>query len=504
MMRFAICGLLISSLMACTHPKLAEQTPAPLTASYTQVTPDFSLTRLPPAITLLDTQHSYSLAELIDLAQQNNPLTRIAWLEAERAALASGMVKATYLPMLSASVIGGYQHSKRRTRTELDTLLGTLDLNTHTNNHISGVVPALTLEWLLFDFGKRDALHKAAQELTLASQIKFSAAHQGVIFNVSRAFFNYNASTENAQLSAQHLSHSLALKTAAQARFNNGVATSIEVAQASQLAAQAKLISVQNQGLARDAYQALLSAVGLPAHSQLQIASAQDRTLPTLADLPSEELLQQALAYRPDLLAVDAARRAAEQGINSAKANYLPKVALLGVAAHGNADFDVRGIGSVSPHASSQAVLLGISLPLFDGGLRRMRLYEAEAHAESAQALVRKTQGDALQEMHLAVNTLRSTLEAHEAASELVAAASLTYDAASDAYQVGVGNMMLATEAANGLLDATQAKNLAYTGALVASANLAFMMGQLTQAPDAQHPALGLPAAADSGRDLSH
>ena len=505
-MRLAIYSLCICSLLGCTSASLQKKSSSndDGRGAPTHITPDFSLSRIQtPAPTQLQQTHTYNLPELIDLAQQANPLTRIAWLEAEQAALATGMVKATYLPLLSASAIGGYQHSKRRSRTELDTIFGELDINTRSDNHLKGVVPALTLEWLLFDFGKRAALHEAAQELANASKMKFSAAHQAVIFNVSRTFFNHSASRENARLSAKHLTNAQALKTAAHARFSKGVATSIEVAQASQLAAQAKLVAVQAQALERDTYQALLTAVGLPATTELQVASAQGRTLPRLTDLPDNALLQQALAYRPDLLAADAARRAAEQGINSAKANYMPKVALFGIAASGNADFDVRGIGSISPHSSSQAILLGVTLPLFDGGLRRMRLYEAQAQAESAQELVRKTQNDALQEMLLAVNTLRSALEAFEAASELVAAASLTFDAASEAYEVGVGNMMLATEAANGLLDATQAKNLAYSGALVASANLAFMMGQLNQAPDAQNTELGLPVAAGYEVNLS-
>ena len=42
--------------------------------------------------------HVYSLAELIDLAQTSNPQTRIAWEHARQAALAVGMVKATYRP----------------------------------------------------------------------------------------------------------------------------------------------------------------------------------------------------------------------------------------------------------------------------------------------------------------------------------------------------------------------------------------------------------------------
>lgn len=488
MVRNSVVTLLAASLFGCvTYPTSSVDSSSaiqPLPRTALSVTPDYALSKIEPStITTVDAKHIYSLDELIALAQHNNPATRIAWQEAEQAAVAAGMVKATYLPMLSASVLGGYQRSKRHTQTELTNLPLDLEIDTNSHSHINGVVPALTMEWLLFDFGKRAALQGAAEELATASRVKFSAAHQAVIFNVSRTFFEYSAARENTKLAAQHLENSLNLTQAAQARFKHGVATSIEVAQAKQLAAQAKLATVQTKGVEQDAYQAVLSATGLSPTTVIQIADTQGRTLPHFSELPDNEMLQEALAYRPDLLAVDAARKAAEKGIDSAQANYMPKVALLGVAASGNANFNLRGVGEMSPHSSSQAILLGVTLPLYDGGLRRMQVQEAESRAIAAQELVRKTQQDALKEMHFAVNALRSALEAYEAASELVEAATLTHDAAQEAYEVGVGDMMLATHATNGLLDATQAQNLAYAGALIASANLAFMMGQMNQAP---------------------
>lgn len=451
------------------------------------IAPDFSLSQLPRVTTAtLEQGHIYTLPELIDLAQQNNPNTRIAWLEAEQAALAVGMVKATYLPMISASVIGGYQRAKFK--SEID--LGPFEITPpplHT--HIKGVVPSLNVNWLLFDFGKRDALYGAATDLAFASQAKFTAVHQATIFNVARTFFEYSTARQNTTLAQQHLENSNALTAAAQARFDEGVATSIEVAQAKQLAAQAKLLLVQRQGAERDTYQAVLSSAGLPPTTDIKIATTAGRELPRFEDLPDDEALQAALAYRPDLLATDAARQAAEKGIDSAKANFMPKVGLIGVAATGSTRFNVNSLGETGPSSASQAVLLGISIPLYDGGLRRMNLREAEARAQAARDLVRKNQNDALREMHFAANALRSALEAYEAASELVKAATITNNAATEAYQVGVGSMMLATETANGLLDASQAQSVAYSAALIASANLAFMMGQLNQAPAAQNAA---------------
>lgn len=444
------------------------------------VEPQFDLRQLQPTLTdKIEQDHLYTLPEIIHLAQQNNPLTRMAWLEAEQAALATGMVKATYLPMLSASVVGGYQRSKRNTDIEV----GPLDIDSTTNSSIRGVVPSVNVKWLLFDFGKRAALHEAATEIALASQVKFNATHQAIIFNVSRMFFEYSAARQKSAVAKSHLANSKALEVAAKERFKAGVGTSIEVAQASQLTAQANLRWVQSQGAVRDSYQAILSAAGLAPTTTIQIADAQDRELPRFDDLPDDGVLQDALAYRPDLIATDAARRAAEKGIDSVRAEFLPTVALMGVASAGTVNFNVRGVGDTSPQSSSTAVLLGVSIPIFDGGLRQMRLREAEARAATARELVRKSQNDALREMHFAVNALRSALEAYEATTQLVSAAQLTHHAAVDSYKVGLGSMMLATESANGLLDARQAQTMAYTAALVTSANLAFMMGQLTEAP---------------------
>ncbi|HES75549.1 MAG TPA: TolC family protein, partial [bacterium] len=57
----------------------------------------------------IDPTRIYRLPELIDLAQRTNPATRATWQQARQAALAVGMVEATFLPILTASVIGGQQ-----------------------------------------------------------------------------------------------------------------------------------------------------------------------------------------------------------------------------------------------------------------------------------------------------------------------------------------------------------------------------------------------------------
>ena len=81
----------------------------------------------------------------------------------------------------------------------------------------------------------------------------------------------------------------------------------------------------------------------------------------------------------------------------------------------------------------------------------------------------------------MASDVLQSAIATNKASVNLVRTAVVTYDAAYEAYKHGVGTVTVANEAANNLLIARQAQTDARTAVLVASANLAFVMGDITQ-----------------------
>ena len=68
----------------------------------------------PPAV---DASKVYALPDLIDIAEANNPSTRIAWNEARKVALAAGIAESAYLPKITASAVladvnGGSSHGE--------------------------------------------------------------------------------------------------------------------------------------------------------------------------------------------------------------------------------------------------------------------------------------------------------------------------------------------------------------------------------------------------------
>src|SRR5579859_1443921 len=140
-----------------------------------------ALSALPPPPPALSGDHPYSLAELIDVAESNNPDTRVAWDGARNAALAAGIAESAYLPHVTASLVAGYQVSHGRNSA--------LGFSVGGDHSASGTISALSAEWLLFDFGQRAAVVEAAQQASIGANIAFSAAHQQVIYNVSLAYF---------------------------------------------------------------------------------------------------------------------------------------------------------------------------------------------------------------------------------------------------------------------------------------------------------------------------
>lgn len=80
------------------------------------------------------------------------------------------MVESTYLPVITATALSGYQRGTLK--LPHNDLVDKIDVS----NHV--FIPAITFQWLLFDFGQRGALTDAAKHASLASDLNFNLLHQ--------------------------------------------------------------------------------------------------------------------------------------------------------------------------------------------------------------------------------------------------------------------------------------------------------------------------------------
>jgi outer membrane protein len=129
------------------------------------------------------------------------------------------------------------------------------------------------------------------------------------------------------------------------------------------------------------------------------------------------------------------------------------------------------------------SIFAGVTIPLYNGGTRDAQLARARAEADSAGARLTQVQQEAVRQIVLADNALRTGLSTYAAAQTLEVAAQTNFDAALAAYRNGVGSITDLTLAQSQLLQAKNAATDSYSTALSAAATLALSTGALGAAP---------------------
>ena len=438
-----------------------------------------------PAAIHLDASHAYTLAELIDLAQSHNPATRVAWENARDAALATGIARAAYLPSVSASVVGAYQ-----TRSNNVTVGGA---PSNGDESLHGVISTLSVQWLLFDFGERDANVSAVEQVSLIANIGFTATHQLLIYKVALAYYAHIAAQARVGTAQRALRNAQDVQTAAESRYSHGVGTVVEVAQARQGTAQAELAQVQASGQTQDSYVALLAAMGISPLTQIKIADLGERKLSGALTQPIDRIVAEALARRPDVLSAYAAHEASLARLRAAQAEFMPKVFLSATGSYAANTLDISSLPGLGQTPATinipgthfgATVLLGMTVPIYDGGLRRALEGQARAEEAKSDARLEQIRDEATREIVGAANRTRTSLSALDAANALVSATQITFDAALDAYRHGVGSITDTTRSETALLEAQNASADAYSAALSSAATLALAAGTLGGSPE--------------------
>ena len=287
---------------------------------------------------------------------------------------------------------------------------------------------------------------------------------------------------------SQSLKNAESVQAAAEDKMKRGIGTAIEVAQARQATAQARLVMIQATGAAQNAYLSLISAMGISPLTQIKVADVSDRKLSPEMAGSVDKVIFTALARRPDILAAYAAQKASLANVRAAEAEFLPKVFVAGTGSYNNGTLSVSGVPSIgnlspilnlSPKGFGGTVLGGVTVPLFDGGTRAALLEQAQNKSENAGLVLTRTRDEAVRQIVLANNALRTSLSAYNAAAAVVSAGKTTFNAALAAYRSGVGSITDATMAETQLLQARNASTDAYSTALSAAATLALSTGSL-------------------------
>src|SRR5271156_453723 len=176
----------------------------------------------------IDADKVYSLAELIGLAEANNPETRVAWEGARAQAAALGISRSELYPVLSAVALSGVDRS--------EVPLGT--------QFYRFTVPAfqvsLDLNYTILDFGARRGRIDTASARVLAANFGFNDVHRKLIYQVQQAYYRLLNASAQETAARSSLANAQAVQQAAEERLKNGLATLPDVLEARSATAQAQ------------------------------------------------------------------------------------------------------------------------------------------------------------------------------------------------------------------------------------------------------------------------
>jgi outer membrane protein TolC len=466
----------------------------------------------------IDPHKVYDLPALIDLAERNNPQTRIAWERARQAAAAVGLSESAYYPYLVASAGAGYSRVflpfpslAVDQRPLVNQLIAAVPqaaanpaaaLHTLETKNLNLAAPpvsitggstllvnavasneTLSLKWLLIDFGQRGAIADAARQQLMMANVGFNATHQKIVFDVTRSFYDLGNARQQVAVARSALRAAQTVEQAVQARLENGLAIKPEYLQARQQSAQSAFNLEAALGAESDAQAALIESLGILPTDQLQVADYADSPLPAAPENSVDQLIDLALSQRPDLVIKLANLRARQAEVRAARADFYPKVAVGGNVGDATLNTSVADSAYFGGQHTVYGADVSVELPIFDGFERVDKLRIAEAELKAAEGELADARDTAVREVWKAYIDFRTALREQAAATALIEAAENAYTAALESYKNGLSTYPEVLNAERDLISARSVGHNTRAAIFTGAAALALSIGELDKPP---------------------
>ncbi|WP_066455670.1 efflux transporter outer membrane subunit [Castellaniella caeni] len=295
------------------------------------------------------------LQALIELALRNNRDLRVAVERVEAARAQFGIAQSDRLPTFGA------QGTEQATHLPANMRSGGPDSPAVSRSVIAGV--GMTSFELDF-FGRVRNLSEAAYQQYLSTEQARRTVQLGLIAQTAEAYFTLRSAQSLRTLMEKTEQARQGTLKLVQARFNEGIASDLDLAQA-----QGQLESVRADRVAAgrtvsQATNALQLILGTPIPGDLPVAQpfGRDQLVQAIpAGLPS-----QLLERRPDILGAEHDLKAADAQIGAARAAFFPRITLTGLLGFASPELGALFGGD---HRYWQFAPQ-VQMPLFSGGIK--------------------------------------------------------------------------------------------------------------------------------------
>jgi outer membrane protein len=246
--------------------------------------------------------YSLTLDEAISLAKETLPLYRASMIKIRSTEALHNASIGPYLPSLDASTVQNRIYTSAQ------------EFPTSTSN--------VTLSYTLFDGGNRKASRNIARLNLDISKEDLRKTLLDLEFNTKTAFYTSIAKRNVLEERKIQLRDAQKDYEVAEGRHKFGVATLLDVLQASVRLEQSKFALVQAEGDFRKAALDLSSLIGKPLDSRYEVEGSLDMEV----KIPSRDALSTVILERPEIKQAEASLRIAENNKSISLSTFYPLI----------------------------------------------------------------------------------------------------------------------------------------------------------------------------------
>jgi outer membrane protein len=390
----------------------------------------------------------------IPAAPQSNSAVRLSVKDAEVLALKNNpQITSARLNALAAHQVAREARSNLWPTARLD-LTG---VDAHTDSRISAgalnnpiiyerAAYGATVSQLITDFGRTTNLAASAQYREKAENQNALATREQVLLAVDQAFYGVLQARAVRRVADETVKSRQLLTDQVSALAKSKLKSDLDLSFANVNLAQAKLLLLDAQNNEKSAGAVLTALLALPPNSTFDLAEAE----PSFTSPPAsaDGLVAEALAQRPEVLALEYATAAAQKQHLADRDLLYPTISALGAVGQAPIRND---------HLSSWygAVGVNVQIPIFNGFLYPAKAQESNLRAQAEEQNLFDLRNRITRDVETAwlnANTAYSRLSVTQ---QLLEEANLALDLAQTRYNLGLGSIV---ELSQAQLQQTQAE----------------------------------------------
>lgn len=362
-----------------------------------------------------------AMEELAEWARTNAPAVVQARQDVVQAQIALRSVKAAFIPVVDGSIAYTYASKNidpHDTKWDGD---GTWGGN-------------VSLNWLLYDFGRtRASTRRAVAALAAADQAE-RAAENGAVYGVRAACFALRRAEELHRVAVETSESYRLHRDQTKDRFDVGAAMNYEVSKAEVDYQNALLSEISASNAVETARASLALALGLAENPRIALG---DCSFPEMTN-DVGALMAVAATNAPALAALRAAADAAKDYVDWTICDLYPNLSF-------RLSFDAKG--DSSPLLWNYAAVPAVAQTLFSAGAKNRQIETAVAQLRAARSKLAEAEQQLFNQVltaTLSADRARKSLAVAEAA---LAASKENFDVVSSRYDVGKASALERTDA---------------------------------------------------------